>query len=134
MVDCRFCDIINGKINDYKIWEDDKFLAFLDKSPANPGHCMLIPKKHVDYFFDLDDELYHELFRIAKKLSEPLKKAMNARRIGIAVAGFSVPHAHLHLVPLNGKNELFDEKKFIKQPPERLKEIQEKLIDSLKNI
>ena len=74
MGECKFCDIINGKIDDYKIWENDKFLAFLDRSPANPGHCMLIPKKHVDYFFDLDDELYHELFKTAKKLSMIIKR------------------------------------------------------------
>jgi len=134
MEECRFCDIINGKINDYKIWENDKFLAFLDVNPANAGHCMLIPKKHIDYFFELEDELYHELFLTAKKLSEPLRKAMGAKRIGIAVVGFDVPHAHLHLIPLHGSNELFDPAKFSKAEPEELKKVQTTLIESLKNI
>ena len=134
MENCKFCDIVNGKVNDYKIWENDKFLVFLDATPANPGHCMLIPKKHVDYFFDLEDELYHELFKIAKKISEPLRIAMNAKRIGIAVVGFNVPHAHLHLVPLHGSNELFDPKMFNKANEEELKKIQEKLISHLKGI
>lgn len=124
MYKCIFCDIAQHKREDYVVWEDEKFMAFLDINPANPGHCMLIPKNHVDYFFNLDDELYYGLFRTAKKLSEPLRLAMNAKRIGIAVVGFDVPHAHLHLVPLHGSNELFDPKKFTKATQEELKKTQ----------
>src|SRR3989338_6058603 len=109
---CRFCEIAQHKVSDYVIWEDGKFMALLDINPANPGHCMLIPKEHVDYFFDLPDSLYLELFKTAKRISEPLRKAMNAKRVGIAVSGFDVHHAHLHLVPLHGSNELFDPSKF----------------------
>lgn len=134
MVNCRFCDIVNRKVSDYIIWEDEKFIAFLDSSPANPGHCMLIPKKHFDYFFDMDDELYQELFMTAKKLAEPLRKITNAKRIGIAVLGFSMPHAHLHLIPLHGPDELFDEGKLAKQTHEELQKTQNNLKEALKKI
>ena len=127
MDNCRFCQIAQKKVQDYVIYEDENFMAFLDVNPAKAGHCMLIPKKHTDYFFDLDDDLYFGLFKTAKKLSEPIKKTMGAKRIGIAVVGFDVPHAHLHLIPLHGSNELFDPKKFTRAKPEELKEIQEKL-------
>lgn len=127
MKDCRFCQIAQKKIKDYIIWEDRKFVAFLDVQPAKAGHCLLIPKKHVDYFFDLDEGLYFELFKTAKRLCEPIRKAMGAKRIGIAVVGFNVPHAHLHLIPLHGPNELFDPGKFSKAKPDDLKAVQEKL-------
>lgn len=134
MDNCRFCQIAQKKVQDYVIWEDENFIAFLDINPANAGHCMLIPKEHTDYFFDLNDELYLELFKTAKKLSEPIRKAMNAKRIGIAVVGFDVPHAHLHLIPLHGSNELFDPRKFNKAKPDDLKNIQEKLKEALKSV
>jgi len=132
MTNCTFCDIIAGKKKDYKIWEDDKFIALLDIEPFRLGHCMLIPKKHIDYFFDLDDALYSEIFLAAKKLEGPLKKATNAKRIGIAVVSFSVPHAHLHLIPLHKENELFDPKLFTKAKHEELVEVQNKIIQRLK--
>jgi histidine triad (HIT) family protein len=134
MDNCRFCQIAQKKVQDYIIYEDEKFMAFLDANPAKPGHCMLIPKKHTDYFFDLEDELYLGLFKTAKKLSEPLRKAMGAKRIGIAVVGFDVPHAHLHLIPLHGSNELFDPKEFCKAKPDELKNVQEKLKPILGNL
>lgn len=92
---------------------------------------MIIPKKHVDYFFDLDDKLYIELFKTAKKLSEPIKKAVGAKRIGVAIVGFEIPHVHLHLIPLDGSNELFDPEKFNRAEHEELKEVQEKLKEAL---
>ncbi len=88
---------------------------------------MIIPKKHVDYFFDLDDELYIGLFKTAKKLSEPIRKAVCAKRIGIAIVGFEVPHVHLHLIPLDGSNELFESEKFKRAEDKELKKVQEKL-------
>jgi len=134
MDNCRFCQIAQKKVQDFVFWEDEDFIAFLDANPAKPGHCMIIPKKHTDYFFDLDDELYLKLFKVAKKLSEPLRKAMDAKRIGLAVVGFDVPHAHLHLIPLHGSNELFDPKKFTRAKPEELKEIQNKLIKEFNSL
>src|SRR3989338_3248993 len=127
MKECRFCQIAQGKVEDYIIYEDNKFIAFRSPNPAKQGHCLLIPKEHVDYFFDMDKELYSNLFNVAKKISEPLKSATNAKRIGIAVVGFDIPHAHLHLIPLHGSNELFDAKLFKKAEPEELKMIQQNI-------
>ncbi|OGJ16084.1 hypothetical protein A3K73_05695 [Candidatus Pacearchaeota archaeon RBG_13_36_9] len=134
MDNCRFCQIAQKKVQDYVIWEDKNFIAFLDVNPVKSGHCMLIPKRHTDYFFDLDDELYLGLFKTAKKLSEPIRKVIGAKRIGITVVGFDVPHAHLHLIPLQGSNELFDPKKFRKAKPDELRYIQEKLKDVLDSV
>jgi len=132
MEDCRFCDIISRKVEDYILWENDNILALLDLTPFNPGHCMLIPKKHIDYFFDMDDDLYSEFFTIAKKLEEPLKQATNAKRIGLSLVGFEIPHAHLHLVPLHGPNQMFDPTIFKQAKPEDLKQVQEKIVDRIK--
>lgn len=127
MKNCKFCDIISGKSSDYKVWEDDSFMAILDINPAKEGHVLLIPKKHVEDVLDLDNELYQKLFLTAKKLSKPLMAATNAKRIGFVVVGFAVPHAHLHLVPLHKSNELFDPSLFKKAEADKLKIIQETL-------
>lgn len=103
---CIFCRILKGELSCDKLWENERFMAFLDINPVNPGHFMIIPKRHVDYFFDLTDAEYKEAFEIAKKLQGPLKRATNARRIGLVVEGFAVPHAHLHLVPLHNCNDI----------------------------
>jgi len=76
MEDCLFCKIIKGEIPSYKIWEDENFFAFLDINPINPGHTILVPRKHLDYIFDLEEPLYSEIFRTVKKLSKPLKRAI----------------------------------------------------------
>ena len=134
MSDCRFCDIIKGDIEDYKVWENKNFIALLDISPANPGHFMLIPKQHISDVFDLDSELYNELFSLAKRFRKPLQNITNAKRVGIAVVGFAVPHAHLHLVPLHKSNELFDPKSFKKADIEDLKSMQNKLAKELDKV
>ena len=103
---CIFCKILNGSAPAHKVWENESFLAFLDINPVNPGHTMIIPKHHIDYVFDLAEPHYSELFRIAKELSEPLKRATQANRIGVVIEGFGVSHLHVHLVPINGVNEL----------------------------
>jgi histidine triad (HIT) family protein len=106
MMGCPFCRIISGEIPAYRIWEDDEFYAMLDINPIKPGHTLLIPKRHADSVFDLDDQWYTQLFLRAKMLSAPLQRATGAKRIGIAVEGFCVPHIHVHLVPVNHGNEL----------------------------
>lgn len=103
---CIFCKILNGALPAYKVWENENFLAFLDINPVNPGHTLIIPKHHIDYVFDLEEPLYSELFQITKDLAEPLQRAMQAKRIGVVIEGFSVPHLHVHLVPINNVNEL----------------------------
>ena len=106
MDNCVFCKIRDGEIPAFIVWEDDDFLAFLDSHPFNSGHTLLITKKHVDDIFDLDDELYSALFMAMKQITKPLKKATNAIRIGVAIEGLSVPHAHIHLVPIRKASDL----------------------------
>ena len=106
MNECVFCKIVQGEIPCYKVYEDDDFLAFLDINPITPGHLVVIPKEHEGYIFNLSDDLYHGIFDVAKKLSFPLQKTIQSKRIGIAIEGFGVDHAHLHLVPINKGNEL----------------------------
>ena len=126
METCIFCQIIEGIEPAHKIWESDDFLAFLSLHPCNPGHTCLIPKTHVDYVFDLDEPLYSGIFQLAKQLSGPLKKATEAKRIGIAIEGFSVPHVHLHLVPLYNVAEL-DPHRHIKQNSVEVAEMAENI-------
>lgn len=110
MENCIFCKIISHEIPCYQVWEDTEFLAFLDIKPMNPGHLLLIPKVHVDYVFDVSDPLYSKMFQIAKKLATAVKLATNARKIGIVVEGISVPHVHIHLVPVFAMNDLSPER------------------------
>ena len=126
MEDCIFCRIVGGAEPAHKIWESDDFLAFLSIHPCNPGHACLIPKLHVDYVFDLAEPLYSGIFRAARRLSGPIKQATNAKRVGIAVEGFSVRHVHLHLVPLYNVAEL-DPHRHIKQTQRELAEMAEKI-------
>lgn len=123
---CIFCKIAKGEIDSAKIYEDENFFAFLDVRPINPGHTLLIPKKHIDYIFEIGEPLYSEFFKTAKKISEPIKKAMQPRRIGVSIEGFGVPHAHIHLVPINRGYEL-DPNRAKSAAPEELSEIAEKI-------
>ncbi|MBU3942764.1 HIT family protein [Patescibacteria group bacterium] len=131
MEDCLFCKIIKGKILSYKIWEDENFFAFLNINPINPGHTILVPKKHLDYIFDLEEPLYSEIFKTAKKLSRPLKKATGAEKIGLAIEGLAIRHIHIHLVPVNKVNDL-DPNKAKKASPEELLTIVEKVKSLIK--
>lgn len=130
MEDCIFCKFIKGEIKVAKIYEDDNFFAFLDIRPINPGHTLLIPKKHIDYIFDLEEPLYSEAFKVAKKLSKPIQNVVKSRRIGIAIEGFGVPHVHIHIVPLNRGNEL-DPNMAKETDPEELEKLAEKIKNNL---
>jgi len=101
-----FTKIINGEIPAYKVAEDDRFLAFLDINPLSKGHTLVVPKQETDYLFDLDEDLYADLQRFAHKVAKAIKPAMNCRRVGVAVIGFEVPHAHVHLIPINGMSDM----------------------------
>ena len=96
-----FSKIINGDIPCYKIAEDDSFLAFLDIHPLVKGHTLVIPKKEIDYIFDIEDHTLSEMMVFSKMVAEKLKDAIPCNRIGISVIGLEVPHAHIHLVPIN---------------------------------
>ena len=101
-----FTKIINGEIPCYKIAENDKFLAFLDVNPNAKGHTLCIPKQEINKIFDLDDTLYSELLMFSKKIALALEKTISCKRIGMAVIGLEVPHAHVHLIPLNEMDEM----------------------------
>ncbi|MGE0269331.1 MAG: HIT family protein [Candidatus Omnitrophota bacterium] len=101
-----FTKIINGEIPCHKILENDRYLAFLDIRPINPGHTLVIPKKEIDYIFTVDDDLLGGAFIFAKKIAGMIEKAVDCKRIGIMVAGLEVPHAHIHLVPINSVGDL----------------------------
>jgi len=96
-----FSRIVSGDIPSYKVAENDNFLAFLDVMPLVPGHVLVIPKKEVDYIFDLNAEEYQNLWLFAQQVAKGLKQAIPCKRVGIAVIGLEVPHAHIHLVPMN---------------------------------
>lgn len=99
--DCIFCKIIAGEIPSYKIYENDYTCAFLDIRPLHPGHTLIIPKKHEDHLYDLDNINYTELMDVIKILAPAIKEATWATRVGLVVEGLEVPHAHIHLVPIN---------------------------------
>lgn len=101
-----FKKIIDGEIPCYKVAEDDNFLAFLDVNPNAKGHTLCIPKKEIDKFFDIEDDLFLGLMAFSKKVAIALEKTVTCKRIGMAVIGLEVPHAHVHLIPLNEMGEM----------------------------
>lgn len=96
-----FTKIINGDIPGHKIAEDDRYYAFLDINPLAKGHTLVVPKKEVDYIFDLDDETIEGLMSFSKKVALKIEKVVDCERIGVAVIGLEVPHTHVHLIPIN---------------------------------
>ncbi|MDG1261552.1 MAG: HIT family protein [Flavobacteriales bacterium] len=109
-----FTQIVEGKIPCHKIAENDEFLAFLDISPLATGHTLVIPKKEVDYFFDLDDDLLSKINLFAKEVATQIKAAIPCKRIGVAIIGLEVPHAHVHLVPLQQVSDInFERSKMV---------------------
>lgn len=118
-----FSRIIAGELPSYKVAENDKFFAFLDINPISWGHTLVVPKEEIDYFFDIDDSQIGEMMVFTKKVAEAIKKAIPCRKIGMAVLGLEVPHAHIHLVPLKNEGDM-DFKNKIKDPsPEKMAEI-----------
>ncbi|MBD5245074.1 MAG: HIT family protein [Bacteroides sp.] len=101
-----FSKIISGEIPCYKIAEDERYFAFLDINPVAPGHTLVVPKREVSYLFDLTDEEYVGLELFAKRVAEGLREAMPCKRIGEAVIGLEVPHAHIHLIPINTERDM----------------------------
>jgi len=101
-----FSKIIAGEIPCYKIAEDDNYIAFLDVFPLKKGHALVVPKKEVDYIFDLDDETYQGLMNFSKMVAIAIKKAIPCNRLAVNVFGLEVPHAHVHLIPMNTMNDV----------------------------
>ena len=118
-----FTKIVNGEIPCYKIAEDDRFFAFLDINPLAKGHTLVIPKQETDYLFDLDDQLLADMNVFAKKIAVAQKKVIPCKRVGVAVLGLEVPHAHIHLIPMNSEADVNFSNPKLKLAPEEFEEI-----------
>lgn len=118
-----FSKIVNGDIPAWKVAEDDHFFAFLDIFPVAKGHTLVIPKKEVDYLFDLDDETYVGLQLFAKKVAQGIQKAIPCKKVGVMVLGLEVPHAHIHLVPMQSEADLLNFSKKLSFTKEEMAEI-----------
>jgi histidine triad (HIT) family protein len=126
-----FSKIVAGEIPCYKIAETDNCLAFLDVFPLVKGHTLVIPKKEIDYIFDLDDQLLAELNVFSKKVAKAIGKAVPCKRIGVAVIGLEVPHAHIHLVPINGVGDINFSHPKLKLTDAEFKQVQASIVQYL---
>lgn len=126
-----FTRIINGEIPCYKVAEDENCFAFLDINPLAKGHVLCIPKKEVDYIFDLDSETYGKLMAFAKKVSVGLEKAVACERIGMTVIGLEVPHAHVHLIPINSISDMDFSQPKLNLPPEEMEYLARKVSEGM---
>lgn len=122
-----FTRIIRGEIPSYKIAEDENYYAFLDINPLAEGHTLVVPKKEVDYLFDLDERELAGLMVFAQKVAHRIREAVPCKRVGVAVIGLDVPHAHIHLVPINEGGDLDFGRPKLKLTPEEFKSIQAKI-------
>jgi histidine triad (HIT) family protein len=128
-----FTRIIKGEIPAYRIAEDDFFLAFLDINPLREGHTLVIPKTETDHFFDLDDKFLTRILVFAKPVAHAIEKSFHCNRCGISVVGLEVPHAHMHLIPIDGIADMDFRKPKLKQSPEAFRAVQEKIISNLRS-
>jgi len=126
-----FSKIIAGQIPSYKIAEDEKFFAFLDIFPLVEGHVLVVPKAEVDNMFDLPDEYLGQLLLFARPIAKAIEKAFDCNRCGIEVVGLEVPHAHVHLIPINSADDLNFTRGKLKMSPEELVNVQEKILREL---
>lgn len=126
-----FSRIIAGEIPSYKIAENDKFFAFLDIFPLREGHTLVIPKLEVDKFFDVPDDYLAEMLLFAKPIARAIEEAFDCNRCGLSVVGLEVPHAHLHLVPIDSSDDLNFTRHKLKLSPEQLRAAQGKILDLL---
>ena len=126
-----FSKIVNGEIPAYKVAEDENYLAFLDIFPVAKGHTLVIPKKEVDYIFDLDDDLYVGLQAFAKKVAVGLKKAIPCQKVGVLVLGLEVPHAHIHLIPMQTEAYILNFSKKLKLAPEEFQNIKARISENI---
>ena len=126
-----FSRIVAGEIPSYKVAENDKFYAFLDINPLAKGHTLVIPKREVDYFFDLTDEEIGEMQIFAKKVASAIKAAYPCIKVGQAVIGLEVPHAHIHLIPIQKESDMLFSNPKLKLTADEFKEIAEKISNAL---
>ncbi|MCF0193092.1 MAG: HIT family protein [Prevotella sp.] len=126
-----FSKIVAGEIPSYKVAENDKYYAFLDINPLKEGHTLVIPKREEDYFFDLDDIELAEIMVFTKRVATAIKKAFPCKKVGMAVLGLEVPHAHIHLVPMQNEGDLNFANEKLQLTPEQFKAIAEKIQSNL---
>lgn len=126
-----FSRIISGEIPSYKIAENEHFYAFLDISPLSPGHTLVIPKLETDYLFDLPEKYLEEILVFAKPLAKAIQQSVPCKRCGVAVIGLEVPHAHLHIVPINNADDINFTRPKLSLSPEEMKSVQDKICANL---
>jgi histidine triad (HIT) family protein len=127
-----FTKIIRGEIPSYKIAEDERFFAFLDINPLHEGHTLVVPKVETDYIFDLDDETLSGLMLFSKKVAVAIEKAVPCKRTGVAIVGLEVPHAHVHIIPMDSMEDINFKKPKLKYTPEEFAAIAKKIRKNIK--
>ncbi|MBQ8565674.1 MAG: HIT domain-containing protein [Bacteroidaceae bacterium] len=127
-----FSRIVAGEIPCYKVAEDDNYFAFLDISPVAKGHTLVIPKKEVDYIFDLDDETYSGLMAFARRVARALQEAVECKRVGVAVMGLEVPHTHIHLIPITTEGDMNFFREKLSLPAEEMAAIAARIAQQMK--
>ena len=127
-----FSKIIGGEIPCYKIAEDDRFFAFLDINPLAKGHTLVIPKQEIDYIFDLDNDTLSEMIVFAKRVAEAIENAIPCKRVGLTVIGLEVPHAHIHLVPINKESDIYFGSPKLKLESEEFQSIAQSIVQNFK--
>lgn len=127
-----FSKIVLGQIPSWKIAEDQNFYAFLDINPISKGHTLVIPKKETDYIFDLENQDFSSLFAFAQKVAIAIKEVVPCKRVGIAVLGMEVPHAHIHLIPLNQESDLDFKKEKLKLSTSEMEQISKQISSKIK--
>lgn len=131
MMTTIFTRIVNKEIPCYKVAEDENYLAFLDINPLQQGHTLVIPKKEINYIFDMNDELHAGLWNFARKIGKAIEKVVPCQRIGITVIGLEVPHAHIHLIPLKTMYDMDFRKPKLSFTPEEFSKIAEKIANAI---
>ena len=123
-----FSRIVKGEIPCYKIAEDEQFFAFMDINPVAVGHTLVIPKREDDYIFNLEDDEIGAMMVFAKKVAKAIEKAVPCKRIGVAVIGLEVPHAHIHLIPINQEGDMDFKKEHVHMSDEEFREVQQRIV------
>ena len=126
-----FTRIVIGEIPCYKVAETEKFFAFLDISPLAKGHTLVIPKKEIDYLYDMDDKLLGELFIFSKKVARAIEKVVPCKRIGVTVIGLEVPHAHVHLIPINNISDMNFARPKLSFKAEEMQDLAQKISEAI---
>ena len=126
-----FSRIVKGEIPCYKIAEDDRFFAFLDINPVMKGHTLVIPKREDDYIFNLEDDEIGAMMVFAKKVAKAIEKAVPCKRIGVAVIGLEVPHAHIHLIPISQEGDMDFKKEHVHMSEEEFRAVQKRIVENI---